>query len=246
MLSQSVSYTEAIKISGLQPLNYQAPKRVITLKPSLAWSLAIEEVVQLAKKQLGRIIAARRARKYLTADRLLKPETAKRQCLGYLGHNIEEDINGKVIHIPTGITIPWYYKGVLTGLSVKRPKGASPKYYTVPGSKRTLYYLPGCQQTLFVVEGEFDAMLLNQETGVPVVATGSNACISYGVRSLRKVFDKVCVIPDSDKAGEAMRKKWRKYPAIQLPNGKDITEFAAKGGNLKVLILNAKELGDDR
>ena len=95
--------------------------------------------------------------------------------------------------------------------------------------------------TAILVEGEFDAMLLDQEAGDLVgVATFGSASVREipykwiaTLLSCRRIF----IAGDNDRAGNefmnALSGFSRRFRCIQVPEGKDITQFWQIGGNLR-------------
>lgn len=207
------------------------PPRVITLKPSAKWSADISWVL-LDSEQMLAEEESRKARLYLTNKRKLNNRTIRHCRLGFISADYKPVIR---IKLPVGICIPWFYEGVITCLNIRQPKGVEPRYYTVYGSKKTLFFLRGTGTALYIVEGEFDAMLFWQETGLSVAAAGSSSQISLALQRLCKTFEQVIVLPDNDESGRRMMQRWDK-PSIAIPKGKDLTEFVAQGGNPQELI----------
>jgi hypothetical protein len=67
-----------------------------------------------------------------------------------------------------GITVPWFNRGRLALVKIRRPEGSEPKYVEAFRDRPRIY--PGPEvirpgAPLVVVEGEFDALLLDQELG---------------------------------------------------------------------------------
>ena len=89
------------------------------------------------------------------------------------------------IHVPRGITIPWYIDGAVWRLNVRRPvtaaqvAGGQPKYLGPAGFANALYHAASLTPAtpVVLVEGELDALTVVQACGahVAAVATGSTA-----------------------------------------------------------------------
>jgi len=91
------------------------------------------------------------------------------------------------IWVPRGIVISWIYDSDLWGVNIRRPDGdiepdaneswKTRKYHRIAGTQNALYnaeWLDG--RPVALVEGEFDAMAIDQETDeVVAVATGSTS-----------------------------------------------------------------------
>lgn len=133
--------------------------------------------------------------------------------------------NAKRLWLPRGIVIPWVIGGDLWGVRIRRPVG-EPKYYWIPGGCPGLYNADTLTGALpaVLVEGEIDALTINQEAGdlAVAVATGS----TYGARHVRWLArlalpPAVLVAYDADEAGEKAAgywldavknaKRWRPY-----------------------------------
>jgi DNA primase len=80
------------------------------------------------------------------------------------------------VRIPNGILIPWFCDGALWKLAVKRP-GEQMDYGQILGSADGLYNVDSIDagRPCMLVEGEFDALSVQQEAGdlIVPVATGS-------------------------------------------------------------------------
>ncbi len=118
---------------------------------------------------------------YLREQRLLDDFTVARYGLGYNPADYRGQWGGKAVKIERGIIIPWIIDATIWAINNRRPSG-KPKYKFAHGSVgralyRVQYIEPGA--TVFIVEGEFDALLLQQAAehaglaDVVAVATGS-------------------------------------------------------------------------
>jgi len=132
--------------------------------------------------------------------------------------------DGKPVWIPRGVVIPWTIAGELWRVNVRRAvrgEDDGPKYIGPAGSSNGLYgadgFRPGIPAVL--VEGELDALTINQTAGelVTAVATGS----THGARRTRWIArlaarPLVLVAFDTDDAGEAAARYW----CETLPNAR--------------------------
>ena len=135
--------------------------------------------------------------------------------------------------------MPRLHDGELTHVSIRRPLKEEPKYVSIECPKKPnkiLFYVPGDRQVLCVVEGEFDALLLNQETGLSCAATGAATTISDELSWLATSFKTLVIAPDSDGAGEKMGALWQQaftnaQVVLHMP-AHDVTDYYLQGGNL--------------
>ncbi len=151
-----------------------------------------------------------------------------------------------------GIYIPCFEHGYLNYVKVRRPAG-EPKYKKLPGMKdhgNDLVGLFGADLlrtdstgTVLFCEGEFDAMLLQQQAGDLIDVCTLGACGDkfnfkrWGglLADKRKIY--VCF--DNDAPGETAGAKFAEAiggEQILLPDKKDITEFHLAGGDLRAWI----------
>lgn len=197
------------------------------------------------------------ARRYLTENRMLLPETIERAGLGF--NPTRRKVAGRVLE--PGITIPCRVDGVMWYLQVRTMKSARDaaqaagwnlgKYSCLGGSK--LFALYGADELLsaesaFVTEGEFDALALGQycPPGVSAVTMGSAMSIperSSWARYFSGLHHGVFVLMDNDDAGRAAMERWQKaIPCsrpVRLPDdSKDVTDFIRAGGDSAAWVSN--------
>ncbi|GIW66100.1 MAG: hypothetical protein KatS3mg094_619 [Candidatus Parcubacteria bacterium] len=120
------------------------------------------------------------------------------------------------------------------------------------GTKQTLFPI-NCidyeNEELYLVEGELDAILLHQEGYNSLTNTGGGTTLWKDEWiEIVKRFKKIYLIPDRDESGE----KWKRnllekleyvhndIYIIEIPFGKDVTEFYQKGGDLRDLLNNGQ------
>jgi len=135
-----------------------------------------------------------RALTYLRA-RGLTDDTLNRYNIGYNPQHIAEphcewglpppSDPSQRIHVPRGITIPWFAGGALWRINVRRPvttaqiAAGQPKYLGPSGFGNALYNADSLDvhKPIVLVEGEIDALTVAQacRATVAVVATGSTA-----------------------------------------------------------------------
>ncbi len=222
--------------------------------PNDAWQEAAKQVVATAERVLWSP-DGQRALWYLK-KRGLTEETILRARLGYIpGHAWEWRPIAK-LNVPCGITIPWFVGSELWAVKVRRAAGL-PKYTQIAGgSSQGLYNAATIEgyETVLFVEGEFDALLAEQEcAGIVGVATLGSASSSLNSHWLPLLLycKTILVAYDADEAGskgtlrlQALTKRAR---PIKLPDGKDITEFFLRDGNILQWVesaLDSKNLYD--
>jgi DNA primase len=118
------------------------------------------------------------------------------------------------IWLPPGIVVPWHIDGNVWRVNIRRLSG-NPKYIGPAGSRNGLYGADGLRvrpdRPVALVEGEFDALSLQQEAGdlITAVATGSTT----GARRPRWIAllaqaPVVLISFDLDEAGEKAARYW--------------------------------------
>jgi hypothetical protein len=193
---------------------------------------------------------SRRAWDYLTGPvRNLTSETIARHKLGlnldwYEFHEPVGDSDGP-FRLPPGITIPWLTgPHGISGANVRQLhvtlKG---KYVMAKGSRRHWMFpsLTAWAGPILIVEGEFDAMVANQELGglLPVATLGGAQCKpgdTFDAPTLCR-FKKILVAADSDNAGRECRDMWsefsRRSRSIDMPpDAKDLSDAVSHGVDL--------------
>lgn len=213
--------------------------------PDAGWQRSARTIAALAMDTLwGR--EGRRAWRYLGTDRGLTEDTILRAGLGYIPGGCREWKTIAGLHVPCGITIPWFAEGGLWGIKVRRAAGEM-RYLQVRGSniKGCLYLVDDVQPGLpvFLTEGEFDALIISQ------VGRGMACAVSIGSAANKRInsrwFPRLISAPsilvrmDEDQAGagaasmiaglsQAMKR-------VQVPQGKDVNDFYLLAGRQGVL-----------
>jgi hypothetical protein len=264
-----VGFFEACEALGVDPgSTYNGPTRRASRDqpepPAESWQQAAIAFCKACKERLWSEQGLP-ALTWLRA-RGLCDETIKAAGLGYHPRSCREpaeqwglhEESGASIWLPRGVVIPWQIDGGLWKVSIRRgdkdiqadltramAQGQQPtqcKYVQVTGSASGLYgantIVPG--EPLVVVEGEFDRLVLLQQTRhrVPVVATGS---VAHGrdERSVHMMAETcpVLIAFDDDEGGaEAFTSFWSKRlpQAVRwLPWAHDINEMHLEGFDLQ-------------
>jgi DNA primase len=248
---RGLNFAEACEYLGAGKHSNQPPKLLNqsrtayctvpeTEPPKLSWQEAAKDVAAKAESVLWSP-EGDRARYYLK-KRGLTESTILDAHLGYIPGRATDWLRINGLTVPCGITIPWLVGEELWAVKVRRSAGI-PKYTQIAsGSAHGLYNAANLEghKTLLLVEGEFDALLAQQECGGLVgVGTLGSASVTLNPHwlPLLAACETILVAYDADKAGmkgaarlQAMTKRAR---VIQVPWGKDITEFVLAGGSVK-------------
>ena len=229
-------------------------EKVVT-PPSNIWQaktqLSIEKWVANLWGEPGKA-----ALRYLN-ERGLKDETLRKYQIGYNPANYHELLeqwglkaqskNDQTLFIPAGISIPWVMSDVIWKVNFRRFNSPS-KYLQLRGSQPGIFGADTIRDhpITYIVEGEFDAMLLEQEAGdlIGVCTLGSASSRHLSSKWLSHFLScqRIYLVGDNDLAGqewaEALLGNSHRLRNIQVPEGKDITDFCRIGGDLKGWVKN--------
>jgi|APSaa5957512622_1039677.scaffolds.fasta_scaffold19314_4 DNA primase len=219
-----------LNLPGKKPLRGTSPAshlhhRRLLHPPSAQWQTSARAFVETCQEALW-TSAGRRGLDWLHG-RKLEDATIKAAGLGFnvttrcparSAWGLPPD-EGKKVWLPSGIVIPWQIGSELWRVNIRRLEG-EPKYIGPAGSANGLYGADGllvdAERPVVLVEGEFDALSLQQEAGaaVAVVATGSTA----GARRPRWIAllaqaPVVLVSFDADEAGDEGARYWTRILA---------------------------------
>lgn len=231
--------------------------------PPAQWQESAKVFVSTAQKCLWSA-TGREQLDYLRG-RGLTDESIKRFNLGYCPKWIKQSaaewgLEGDDFWLRPGIIIPcfegatlWYVNTRITEytsneLMLKKSGRELPRYKKIKGSGNGLFNVDSVQtdQPLFIVEGEMCAMSLAQETGLPVVATGSTkgAQLSRWIATIA-LSSTVIVAFDSDGKGESAAQYWLDLfdgAMFYEPWSKDINDMLRDGLDIKAWSDLALEL----
>jgi DNA primase len=240
---RQISFTEAIEQLGTdRPQKSGQVLRQASLSsepPANNWQRSAREVVEMAEETRWSS-AGEPALNYLV-ERGLTSAIIRDAQLGYIPGNYRDWRELSGLHVPCGITIPWFAADALWAVKVRRATGF-PKYVQIAGgSSHGLYgadYLPYHRLALFC-EGEFDVLIARQEVGkwlCPVSLGSASNRLPTRWHSELSGCRNILVAYDNDAAGakgaEQLLKISPRFRALKLPFGKDISDFYLHGGDV--------------
>ena len=249
-----LSFRDAVHKTGQAPSPPSAlpvpPSR--TDAPSTTWQTRGQEFVAACQASLWSP-QGRQALDWLR-ERGLTVQTIREAGLG-LNQRLKREApalwgleRDKPIYLPYGIVIPWWIDGELWRINIRRFSG-SPKYIGPAGCGNGLYGADALQydQPAVMVEGEFDALTVMQESNgtIAAVATGSTSGSRrprwFGQLALARPL---LVAFDADDGGEKaadywlrilpQARRWRPYwedVNAMLRDGVAIQEWLGAGLN---------------
>ena len=191
---------------------------------------------------------ASRVREQLHA-RCLTDETLR---YWHVGYNPKARVIGG-LWVQRGVVIPWIEQDKVWAIKVRLTdeqhelKTDAPKYGQVSGARPALYGAHTLDNHMdrvaIVAEGEFDAMLLHQyarDLVATVTVGGAGSHIGWRWLNLFWTTPHILAAHDVDSAGEKAAEWWsalsERVRRVRLPFGKDITEFAQQGGDVRAWV----------
>lgn len=225
--------THSPKLPSRKPGRSRIPRQQF---PDQDWITTCQSIVERAAARIWNP-AGEAGLGYLH-DRGFTNGTIRQFQLGY----VPTDRTPGGIWCPAGITIPWYYRDRLIAVNIRRepPHDPGQKYHLLRGSKNGIYLADTLNTDppfpLIIVEGELDALSINQEAGdlITAIATGSTTGgrISPHVARIRK-RPMVLLGFDADDAGVAATLWWKRAiphaEVWQPPRGQDWNALLVSG-----------------
>lgn len=218
---------------------------VVHPPPNEPWQARAKLYIQHWEKMLWSE-RGKDARRYLN-ERGLNDDTLRKFHIGYNPSHFFEGghlwgLPSERVFLSAGVIIPWIVDGTVWKVNVRR-FGQDPKYLQLRGSQPALFgaeNLAG-KANLCIVEGEFDAMLLDQEAGdlVGVGTFGSASVREIDYRWISRLLgsQRILIVGDRDQAGRdlmtALSGFSHRFRCAQVPSGKDVTEYWQIGKDLR-------------
>jgi ribosomal protein L37AE/L43A len=227
-----------------------------------SWCAGMLHVVEESHKRLMARSddLACRAWDYLTNERRLTPETIDRHKLGLNPDWLESDemLPDRKWKLPPGIVIPWLAgPHGIAGANIRQfHVKLKDKYLMGTGSRRRWAYPdlgPEWSSWLgpvLIVEGEFDAIIGNQELSglLPVLTAGGAQSKPWECLTSKQLSKchRLLVCTDADAAGNDSWAAWQDFSPrarrLTPPGGKDLTEAVQAGADLVTWIQAAGEV----
>ncbi len=235
---QGLTFSEACEQLGGTPKG-----RTRQTIPNLTWQQAAGKVLRQAQQFLwsgGSNVAM----DYLH-QRGLTDETIKYWGLGFSPSRFMvpeiQGADGKCASIARGWLIPAYIRGELRGVKIRQPDGYNPKYVGLMGGKAALFGADTLTYpVVLLTEGEFDAMLAWQEVGdFAGVATTTGGAKTWQrewllyLMAARVILVAYDLDATGNEAAAMITSLSSRAKRVQVPKGKDITEFWQSGGNIR-------------
>lgn len=250
-----LSFTEATNILGESHYhpNPRTPKPILKTPsepPEWGWQRRAETIVNQAQETLWSDVGEP-ALNYLMG-RGLTSRTIQDARLGYIPGDFNQWRMIEGMNVPCGITIPWFASGALWAVKVRRAYG-TPKYQQIKGGNINGLYGAdqlGQHNIALFCEGEFDALLVQQEAGelvAPVTLSSATAILNSRWYVELTHCQRILVAYDRDVAGQKGTQRLLtlspRFREIAVPQGKDMTEFYLSGGDIYNWVAGILERG---
>jgi len=230
MAYRSMSFVDACaalggeRVEQVEPVKPRPKPTAPTLTPpDDAWQAAGMAIVETAQRTLWSDAGAP-ALSYLRERRGLGDDIIERARLGYVPGHFTDWVEMAGQKVPCGIVIPWIVESNLWMVKVRRAAGKI-KYQQVAGGKAgALYWIDQvtADDAIMIVEGEFDALTINQSWMCSAVALGSANNPLHA-----RWFDRLLLAPkllarmDDDEAGRkaaaSLAALSRRIVTVQVP-----------------------------
>ncbi len=235
------------------------------------WQTRCNEFIETSEAALW-ASSGERALSYLN-NRGLSSETIKKYRLGFHEGDLRtkskdrfdsdlsawgmNDPETRAVVLPRGIVIPSYLNGVPYSVKIRRnidmAKDGGPKYLKIKGSRPGIFGATNLiHPNAVFTEGEFDAMLLDQEAGdlIGVATLGSAtdnitnldfALWGPFLLPLRRIYDSYDMDEKGQQGGRALESFSQRIFPIHLPTMegvKDVTDYFLKGGDIRAWVMS--------
>ena len=227
---------------GARPSIVPRPAKAVERPPERSSGLPAADALSLVTEAAERLWTreGESALSYLH-NRGLNDETIRAARLGYTPGAAIPTKSGDRCYRAAGVVIPWVDRKRLVMVKIRQPEGARPKYVEAfrDPPVRAFPSLAAIRsgRPLIVAEGEFDALLLDQQLhdAASVVTLGSASARrdDPSVRIAMLAAPVLFIATDADTAGDKAAVGWPR-PAIRVrpPEGcNDWTDVHASGRN---------------
>mgnify|MGYP001366494421 CR=1 FL=1 len=212
----------------------------IAQPPDAAWQAKARHIIDEARERLWSP-EGQRAWGYLVWERGLSEQIIRFAQLGYIpgAPTAWREIDG--LNVPCGILIPWIIDDAVWGIKVRRAAGEQRYQQVSGGNIRGCLYLADQVQPglpLIVTEGEFDALIAWHVGGdfarSAAIGSASHARIDRRWYGTLLGVPRVIACMDADEAGTGAAAQIaalsRAVKCVQVPSGKDLSEFYQQAG----------------
>jgi DNA primase len=255
---RKLDFRAAVQVLGQVDVSAQPASAVrsipVTTPPPVEWQTAARQVAEQAETWLWDA-PGEAALTYLLEERGLTARTIRAARLGVIPGGYREWQLMAGLNVPCGVTIPWFTGETLWAVKVRRLAGRIKYSQIAGGSSSGLYRgdtLEGAKAALFC-EGEFDTLVAHQEAATLITAASlGSASTSLSDRWLIDLVTVplILVAYDVDPAGikgaSRLQSLSNRVHTIQVPKGKDITEFYRQSEEGDVFTWLARELRQAR